>query len=57
MVVVVGIILIVIEERNFFYIIIYGVGEMIKDVISKGCRYFIIGIGGSVINDGGVGML
>lgn len=35
----------------------YGVGEMIKDAIRKGCRNFIIGIGGSATNDGGIGML
>lgn len=35
----------------------YGVGEMIKDAIAKGCRNFIIGIGGSATNDGGIGML
>lgn len=34
-----------------------GVGEMIKDAIKKGCRRFIVGIGGSATNDGGVGML
>ena len=35
----------------------YGVGEMIKDAIGRGCRKFIIGIGGSATNDGGIGML
>ena len=35
----------------------YGVGEVIKDAIFKGCRRFIVGIGGSATNDGGVGML
>ena len=35
----------------------YGVGEMIKDAVQKGCRDFIIGIGGSATNDGGIGML
>ncbi|MBE5966641.1 MAG: glycerate kinase [Lachnospiraceae bacterium] len=35
----------------------YGVGELIKDAIKRGCRNFIIGIGGSATNDGGVGML
>ena len=35
----------------------YGVGELIKDAIEKGVRSFIIGIGGSATNDGGVGML
>lgn len=35
----------------------YGVGEMIVDAINEGCKNFIIGIGGSATNDGGVGML
>lgn len=35
----------------------YGVGEMIADAVRRGCRNFIIGIGGSATNDGGVGML
>ena len=35
----------------------YGVGEMIQDAIGRGCRNFIVGIGGSATNDVGVGML
>ena len=35
----------------------YGVGEMILDGIHRGCREFIMGIGGSATSDGGVGML
>ena len=35
----------------------YGVGEIIRDAIGIGCREFIIGIGGSATNDGGIGML
>lgn len=35
----------------------YGVGEMIRDAVRRGCREFIIGIGGSATNDGGIGML
>ena len=35
----------------------YGVGEMIRDAVQRGCRSFIIGIGGSATNDGGIGML
>lgn len=35
----------------------YGVGEMLCDAIGKGCRRFIMGIGGSATNDGGIGML
>lgn len=35
----------------------YGVGEMIADALQRGSRKFIIGIGGSATNDGGIGML
>lgn len=35
----------------------YGVGELIRDAINRGCRSFLIGIGGSATNDGGLGML
>ena len=35
----------------------YGVGEMILHAINRGIRNFIIGIGGSATNDGGIGML
>lgn len=52
-----GITLIATEERNPLHTTTYGVGEMINDAISKGCRHFIIGIGGSATNDGGAGML
>lgn len=45
------------EQRNPLYTTTYGVGELIRDAIEKGCRKFIIGIGGSATNDGGVGML
>ncbi|MCC8049535.1 MAG: glycerate kinase [Clostridiales bacterium] len=34
-----------------------GVGEMILHAMENGCRDFIIGIGGSATNDGGIGML
>lgn len=52
-----GITLIEPGERNPLHTTTYGVGEMICDAVSKGCRDFIIGIGGSATNDGGVGML
>lgn len=52
-----GITLISEQERNPFDTTTYGVGEMIKDAIRKGCRHFIVGIGGSATNDGGIGML
>lgn len=53
----VGINLIPQEDRNPLETTSYGVGEIIKDAIEKGCRQFIIGLGGSTTNDGGVGML
>lgn len=45
------------EKKNPLYTTTYGVGEMIKEAIEKGCRNFIVGIGGSATNDAGVGML
>ena len=44
-------------QRNPMETTTYGVGELIKDAIAQGCRHFIVGIGGSATNDGGVGML
>lgn len=52
-----GITLVTEEERNPLNTTTYGVGEVIKDAIQKGCRNFIVGIGGSATNDGGAGML
>lgn len=43
--------------RNPMNTTTYGVGEVICDAIQKGCRRFIVGIGGSATNDGGIGML
>ena len=52
-----GITLVSEQERNPLNTTTYGVGEVIKDAIQKGCRRFIVGIGGSATNDGGIGML
>lgn len=52
-----GIILVPDEDRDPMRATSYGVGEMILDAIQRGCRSFIIGIGGSATNDGGIGML
>lgn len=52
-----GITLVTAEERNPMNTTTYGVGEVIRDAIEKGCRKFVVGIGGSATNDGGVGML
>lgn len=45
------------DQRDPMHTTTYGVGEMIRDAVSKGCERFIIGIGGSATNDGGIGML
>lgn len=45
------------DELNPMETTTYGVGEMIRDALSRGCRRFVIGIGGSATNDGGAGML
>lgn len=52
-----GITMVTGEEKNPLYTTTYGVGEMIADAVSRGVRRFVIGIGGSATNDGGVGML
>lgn len=53
-----GITLIGEDERNPLLTTTYGVGELISYAIREnGCRKFIVGIGGSATNDGGVGML
>ncbi len=45
------------EQRNPLHTTTFGVGQLIRDAISRGCREFIVGIGGSATNDGGIGML
>lgn len=43
--------------RNPLNTTTYGVGELINHAIKQGCTHFIVGIGGSATNDGGIGML
>ena len=45
------------DERDIMATSTCGVGEMIADAVRKGCRDFIISIGGSATNDGGAGCL
>lgn len=35
----------------------FGCGEIILDALKRGCRNFIMGIGGSATNDAGIGMM
>lgn len=52
-----GLTLIPPERRDPRLTTTYGLGEMILDALERGCQSFIIGIGGSATNDGGIGML
>ena len=45
------------EKRDPMATTTFGVGEVIRDAIARGCRRFVIGLGGSATNDGGAGML
>jgi len=45
------------DKRNPLITTTYGVGELILAALDLGTRHFIIGLGGSATNDGGVGML
>jgi glycerate kinase len=52
-----GLTLLTSKERNPWITSTHGTGEMIMDAIKRGCRQFLIGIGGSATNDAGTGML
>lgn len=45
------------SERDPMKTSTYGTGILIADAVERGCRKFIIGLGGSATNDGGTGML
>jgi glycerate 2-kinase len=45
------------EKRNPYKTTSYGIGEVMIHAMEKGYCQFIIGLGGSATNDGGLGML
>ncbi len=51
-----GIHLLASSQRNPMLTSTYGTGEMIKQALELGVKKIIIGLGGSVTNDGGAGM-
>ncbi|SEB71337.1 glycerate kinase [Paenibacillus sp. GP183] len=51
-----GLYLIDANRRNPLLTTTYGTGELILDALNRGCRKFILCIGGSSTNDGGAGM-
>lgn len=52
-----GLTLVPAGKRNPTQTTTYGTGELICDALRRGCRHFLIGIGGSATNDAGTGML
>lgn len=44
------------EERDPMRATTYGIGELIRHALDAGIRDFMIGLGGSATNDGGIGM-
>lgn len=44
-------------ERNPMITTSFGTGELIADALKRGCREFIIGLGGSATNDCGMGLM
>jgi len=51
-----GLPLVPIGKRNPMFTTTYGTGELVKAALERGCRKFIIGIGGSATTDGGAGV-
>lgn len=45
------------DRRNPLIMTTYGLGECIRHALDRGIRRFLIGLGGSATNDGGLGML
>lgn len=45
------------DKRNPMLTTTFGVGEMLIDAVSRGCRRVVMGIGGSATCDGGEGMI
>jgi hypothetical protein len=52
-----GLPLLSVDERNPLRTSTYGTGQLIADALERGCRKFLVGIGGSATNDAGMGML
>jgi glycerate kinase len=52
-----GLYLIPEERKNPLLTTTYGTGQLIKKALDDGCRHFILAVGGSATNDGGIGML
>ncbi len=45
------------DERNPMLTTTFGTGEQIRDALNRGCRKFLMGLGGSATNDAAMGIL
>jgi len=45
------------QQRNPMHTTSRGIGEVIRDALDRDIRSFVIGLGGSATNDGGIGLL
>jgi glycerate kinase len=52
-----GLCLVPFDQINPMVTTTYGTGQLIKEALDEGYRHFILAIGGSATNDGGIGML
>lgn len=52
-----GLPLVPVDRRNPMETTTLGTGELIADALTRGCRKFIIGLGGSATNDAGIGVM
>lgn len=52
-----GLPMVPVDKRNPLKTTTFGIGEVIQEALQKGYRKFIVGLGGSATNDGGLGML
>ena len=52
-----GLPLVPLERRNPMKTTTLGTGELIADALDKGCRKFVIGLGGSATNDAATGVM
>ncbi|ALS27140.1 glycerate kinase [Paenibacillus sp. 32O-W] len=44
------------EERNPLAATSYGTGQLIAEALKRGSKTIVVGLGGSAVNDGGIGM-
>src|SRR5699024_10765878 len=52
-----GLLQVPLHQRSPYTTLFRSIGEVMQDALTQGCTSFIIGIGGSATNDGGLGML